>query len=138
MTQLPPGASLARTDEVNRRVVEIALQVPGVAHAVNIVGFSGATFTNAPNSGAVFVVLEPFEVRARDPKKSAAAIQGALFQRLASIQEALVLVVAPPPVRGIGNAGGVRMMIQDRAGLGSQALQGAVMTMTGKAAQTPG
>jgi len=138
VTQLPAGASLARTDEVNRRVVETALQVPGVAHAVNIVGFSGATFTNAPNSGAVFVVLEPFEVRARDHKKSAAAIQGALFQRLASIQEALVLVVAPPPVRGIGNAGGVRMMIQDRAGLGSQALQGAVLTMMGKAAQTPG
>jgi multidrug efflux pump subunit AcrB len=86
----------------------------------------------------VFFVLEPFEERARDPKKSAAAIQGALFQRLASIQEGLVLVVAPPPVRGIGNAGGVRMMIQDRGGLGSQALQGAVMTMAGKAAQIPG
>ena len=138
VTQLPAGASLARTDEVNRRVVEIGLKTPGVAHAVNIVGFSGATFTNAPNSGAVFFVLEPFEERARDPRKSAAAIQGALFQRLASIQEGLVLVVAPPPVRGIGNAGGVRMMIQDRAGLGSQALQGAVMTMAGKAAQIPG
>ena len=51
VTQLPPGAALARTDEVNRRVVDIALQVPGVAHAVNIVGFSGATFTNAPERG---------------------------------------------------------------------------------------
>jgi hydrophobe/amphiphile efflux-1 (HAE1) family protein len=138
VTQLPAGASLARTDEVNRRVVEAALQVPGVAHAVNIVGFSGATFTNAPNSGAVFIVLDPFEERARDPSKSVAAIQGALFQRLASIQEALVLVVQPPPVRGIGNAGGVRMMIQDRGGLGSQALQGAVLTMMGRASQTPG
>ena len=57
--QLPPGASLARTDEVNRRAAEIARQVPGVAGAVNVVGFSGATFTNAPNSGALFVVLEP-------------------------------------------------------------------------------
>ena len=138
VTQLPSGAALARTDEVNRRVVETALQVPGVAHAVNIVGFSGATFTNAPNSGAIFMVLEPFEERARDPRKSAAAIQGALFQRLASIQEALVLVVQPPPVRGIGNAGGVRMMIQDRGGIGSQQLQGAVATMIGRAAQTPG
>ncbi|MFZ1097359.1 MAG: efflux RND transporter permease subunit, partial [Xanthobacteraceae bacterium] len=58
--QLPPGASLARTDEVNRRAAEIARQVPGVAGAVNVVGFSGATFTNAPNSGALFVVLERF------------------------------------------------------------------------------
>ena len=94
------------------------MKTPGVAHAVNIVGFSGATFTNAPNAGAVFVVLEPFEERAGDPQKSAAAIQGALFQRLAGIQEALVLVVQPPPVRGIGNAGGLRMMIQDRGGRG--------------------
>ena len=61
VTQLPPAASLARTDDVNRRAVEIALKVPGIAHAVNIVGFSGATFTNAPNSGAVFVTLDPFE-----------------------------------------------------------------------------
>jgi hydrophobe/amphiphile efflux-1 (HAE1) family protein len=138
VTQLPSGASLARTDEVNRRVVDTALQVPGVKHAVNIVGFSGATFTNAPNSGAVFFVLEPFENRARDPAKSAGAIQGELFQRLAAIQEGLVLVVQPPPVRGVGNAGGVRMMIQDRAGLGSQELNKAVVAMMGKAAQTPG
>ena len=66
---------------------------------MNVVGFSGATFTNAPNAGAVFLVLEPFEKRAR-PKKSAGAIQGALFQRLAAIDEGLVLVVMPPPVRG--------------------------------------
>src|SRR5213078_5339448 len=71
ITQLPPGASLARTDDVNRRAVDIALQVPGVAHAVNIVGFSGATFTNAPNAGAIFVTLHPFEDRAKDPRQSA-------------------------------------------------------------------
>jgi hydrophobe/amphiphile efflux-1 (HAE1) family protein len=138
VTQLPGGASLDRTDAVNRRVVDAALKVDGVAHAVNFAGFSGATFTNAPNSGAVFVVLDPFETRAHDPKKSAAAIQATLFQRFASIQEGLVVVVAPPPVRGIGNAGGFRMMVQDRAGAGPQALQSAVYAMMGRAAQTPG
>ena len=138
VTQLPGGASLARTDAVNRRAVDLALQVPGVAHAVNFVGFSGATFTNAPNSGAIFIVLDPFTARARDPSKSAAAIQRALFQQLSSIQEGLVVVVAPPPVRGIGNAGGFRMMVEDRGGAGSQALQGAVYAMMGRAAQTPG
>jgi hydrophobe/amphiphile efflux-1 (HAE1) family protein len=137
-TQLPSGASLARTDAVNRRVVDIALQVPGIAHAVNFAGFSGATFTNAPNSGAVFLTLEPFETRAHDPQKSAAAIQGTLFQRFAAIQEGLVVVVMPPPVRGIGTAGGFRMMVEDRAGAGPQALQGAVYAMLGRAAQTPG
>ena len=93
VTQLPGGASLARTDDVNRRVVETALTVPGVAHAVNFVGFSGATFTNAPNSGAIFVTLDPFEERAGDPQKTAAAIQGALFQTLRTIQEGMVVVV---------------------------------------------
>jgi hydrophobe/amphiphile efflux-1 (HAE1) family protein len=138
VTQLPPAASLARTDEVNRRAVEIALKVPGVAHAVNIVGFSGATFTNSPNAGAVFVTLDDFSKRAGDPNQSAAAIQGQLFARLAVIQEAMVFVAAPPSVSGIGNAGGFRMMVEDRAGRGPAALQGAVYAMMGRAAQTPG
>jgi hydrophobe/amphiphile efflux-1 (HAE1) family protein len=138
VTQLPPAASLARTDEVNRRAVDIALQVPGVAHAVNIVGFSGATFTNSPNAGAVFVTLDSFDKRADFPGQSAAAIQGQLFQRLSAIQEGLIFVVAPPSVSGIGNAGGFRMMVEDRAGRGSAALQGAVYAMMGRAAQTPG
>lgn len=138
ITQLPPAASLARTDEVNRRAVEIALSVPGIAHAVNIVGFSGATFTNSPNAGAVFVTLDPFEKRAKDPKQSAAAIQGQLFGRMQEIQDAMVFVAAPPAVSGIGNAGGFRMMIEDRGGNGYAALQGAAYAMMGKAAQTPG
>jgi hydrophobe/amphiphile efflux-1 (HAE1) family protein len=137
-SQLPPGSSLARTDEVQRRAAEIALATPGVKHAINIVGFSGASFTNAPNSGAMFLILDTFENRAKDPKLSAAAIQGALFQRLAAIQEATIFVVLPPPVQGIGNAGGFRMMIEDRGGRGPQALQAAVYAMMGKAAQTPG
>ena len=138
VTQLPPAASLARTDEVNRQAVEIALKIPGIAHAVNIVGFSGATFTNAPNSGAVFVTLDDFEKRAEDPQQSAAAIQAQLFQRLSVIHDGLIFVAAPPPVSGIGNAGGFRMMVEDRGGLGSQALQNATYAMMGKAAQTPG
>ncbi len=138
VTQLPPAASLARTDAVNRRAVDIALKVPGIAHAVNIVGFSGATFTRASNAGAIFVTLDPFEQRAKDPRQSAGAIVGQLFQRLSAIQDGVIFVVAPPPVSGIGNAGGFRMMVEDRAGLGSQALQGAVYAMMGAAAQTPG
>src|SRR6202043_1862967 len=138
VTQLPAGAALARTDEVNRRAVDIALKVPGVAHAVNIVGFSGPTFTNAPNAGAIFVTLDPFEQRAKDPQQSASAIVGHLFQRLGVIQEGLVLVVAPPPVSGIGIAGGFRMMVEDRGGRGAQALQGATYAIMGRANQTPG
>jgi hydrophobe/amphiphile efflux-1 (HAE1) family protein len=137
-SQLPPGASLQRTDEVMRKASEIVLATPGVAHAVNVVGFSGATFTNAPNAGAMFIVLDPFEERAKDPTKSGPAIQAELFKRLAVIQDAFLIVVMPPPVSGIGNAGGFRMMVEDRSGLGLQALQQAVGAMMGRAAQTPG
>jgi hydrophobe/amphiphile efflux-1 (HAE1) family protein len=138
VSQLPPGASLSRTDDVNRRAVDIALQVPGVAHAVNIVGFSGATFTNAPNAGAIFVTLDPFEERAKDPRKSAASIRLELMKRLSVIREGFLIAVAPPPVSGIGNAGGFRMMVEDRAGRGPQALQGAVYGIMGRAQRTPG
>ena len=72
VAQLPPGAALSRTDAVQRRIVDTALKVPGVIGAMNIVGFSGATFTNAPNAGAAFLVLDSFEKRAKDPNQSAA------------------------------------------------------------------
>ena len=136
--QLPSGSSLQRTDDVMRRATELALSTPGVGHAINIVGFSGATFSNAPNAGAIFLILDPFDERARKPGQSAAALQGALFGKFAAIQEAFMIVVQPPPVQGIGNAGGFRMMIEDRGGLGPQALQGATAAMMGRAAQTPG
>jgi hydrophobe/amphiphile efflux-1 (HAE1) family protein len=136
--QLPAGAAIDRTDKVLRRVVDIALDTPGVAGAVNFVGFSGATFTQASNSGAAFLVLEPFDKRAGNRAKSAAGIQAELFKRFAPIQDALVLVILPPPVAGIGNAGGFRMMIEDRAGRGPVALQQAVYAMMGRAAETPG
>jgi hydrophobe/amphiphile efflux-1 (HAE1) family protein len=138
VVQLPPGASLSRTNDVVRRMVDIALKTPGVNHAINIVGFSGATFTNAPNAAAIFIVLDPFTKRAGNPNQSAAAIQRTLFGKFAPIQDGLVLVVQPPAVQGIGNAGGFRMMIEDKAGKGPAALQGAAYAMMGKAAQTPG
>ncbi len=68
--QLPPGASLERTDAVMKRATELALETPGVMNAINIVGFSGATFTNAPNAGAIFVILDPFDKRAKDPRRN--------------------------------------------------------------------
>jgi hydrophobe/amphiphile efflux-1 (HAE1) family protein len=137
-SQLPPGASLSRTDAVNKRIVDIALNTPGVTGAMNIVGFSGATFSNASNSGAVFLVLDSFAKRAGHPEQSAAGLQRKLNQEFAAIQEAQVLVILPPPVAGIGNAGGFRMIIEDRAGRGSVALQEAVQAMMAKAAQTTG
>src|SRR5581483_11290048 len=106
--------------------------------AVNFVGFSGATFTNAPNAAAIFVVLDDFEKRAKDPNQAVGAIIGNLYKKLSAIQDALIFVVQPPPVQGIGTAGGFRMMIEDRAGRGSQALQTTALDMMANANKTPG
>ncbi|HEX4411510.1 MAG TPA: multidrug efflux RND transporter permease subunit [Xanthobacteraceae bacterium] len=138
VVQLPPGASLARTDAVQQRVLDVARSVPGVVHAVNVVGFSGATFTNAPNSGALFLVLDDYRKRGKDPTQSAAAIQRELFRKLSGIQDAFVITVLPPPVTGIGTAGGFRMMVEDRAGAGPAALRAATEGLMARANQTPG
>ncbi|WP_238119936.1 MULTISPECIES: efflux RND transporter permease subunit [unclassified Xanthobacter] len=138
VAQLPPGAAMQRTEQVMKRAGDLVLGTPGVAKVVNIVGFSGATFTNAPNAGAMFVILEPFSQRGGDPTRSAAAVQRTLFGKMASIQEAQMIVVQPPPVNGIGNAGGFRMMVEDRDGASLTALRNATYAMMGAAAQTPG
>src|SRR5580658_5308193 len=138
VVQLPPGASLARTDAAQQRALDIALSVPGVVHGVNVVGFSGATFTNSPNAGAIFLVLDSFAARARDPHQTATAIQAELNRRLSKIQDGFFVAVQPPPVRGISNSGGFRMIVEDRAGLGSAALRQATTELMARAAQTPG
>ena len=69
---LPPGSSLDRTDRVVRQAADILLSRPGVANAVTFAGFDGATFTNAPNSGVIFVTLKPFEERVKAKLATAA------------------------------------------------------------------
>jgi multidrug efflux pump subunit AcrB len=102
---------------------------------VGFAGFSGATFSNNSKSGAVFAVLDPFEERLEGPSAFAAA--GLLQQRLGPIKEARIIAIPPPPVRGLGTAGGVKMMIQDRAGLGYRELQNRTQTMLSKVRQDP-
>jgi HAE1 family hydrophobic/amphiphilic exporter-1 len=137
VVQLPPGASLARTDAVVRQATEIALGTPGVIHAVPFAGFDGATFTNAPNAGAIFATLAPFAERAKKGL-SAERILADLSQRYGALQEALIIVIQPPPVRGIGTAGGFKMMVEDRRGRGPEALEAAATELVAAAHQTPG
>jgi len=134
---LPPGASLERTDRVVRKATEILLKRPGVANAVVFAGFDGATFTNAPNSGVIFVALKPFEERVKE-KLTTAGILNDLRGQMQVLREAFVLVIPPPSVPGIGTGGGFKMYVQDRAGRGPRALEQAVGSIIGPANQTPG
>jgi HAE1 family hydrophobic/amphiphilic exporter-1 len=135
--QLPDGASLSRTDAVTQRASEIMKQTPGVRDAVAFGGLSGATFTNASNAAVVFATFKPFEERLRNGQ-SASSIVGSLFGRLQAIQEAFIIVIPPPPVRGVGNAGGFRMQVEDRTGGGVGPLLAATNELIGRARQTPG
>jgi len=134
--QLPDGASLDRTESVIRRMSEIALKTPGVKDAVGFPGLSIAGFTNAPNAGIVFFGLDEFEKR-KSPELSGGAIAGSINQRLAGIEDAFIAVFPPPPVSGLGAIGGFKLQIEDRGGLGDQALYDAMKAMEQKAWQTP-
>ncbi len=135
--QLPPGASLARTDAVVRRSVDIMDATPGVEHSVAFSGFDAATFTNASNAGAIFTPMTQFDTRVAHGL-SAAVVMNSVRQRLSSIQDAFILTIMPPPVAGIGTAGGFKMMLQDHQDLGPEALEAAAQEMAAAANQTPG
>ena len=135
--QLPPGSALSRTDEVARRVTKIALDTPGIAHAVPIVGLDGATFTTASNSAVVFTPLDSFKARAKKGR-SAQSVSSALNQKYAAIQDAFILSISPPPVRGIGTTGGFKMEVQDTTGSDLSQLADVAQSIAGAANQTPG
>ncbi|MFJ5369171.1 efflux RND transporter permease subunit [Bosea sp. CER48] len=134
--QLPDAATLDRTEDVIRRMDEIALKHPGVENAISFPGLSINGFTNSSNSGIVFVGLKPFDQR-RDPSLSGNAIAMQLNKEFSGIKEAFIAMFPPPPVQGLGTIGGFKLQIEDRAGLGYAALDEATKAFMGKAAQAP-
>lgn len=128
--QLPEGSSLDRTDDVMRRMSQIALDHPGVKDAIAFPGLSIQGFTISPNAGIVFVGLEDFEKRAT-PDLSGGSIAGALNGKFMAIQDAMVMVFPPPPVNGIGSTGGFKLMVEDRANQGYAALYQATQQLVG-------
>jgi hydrophobe/amphiphile efflux-1 (HAE1) family protein len=133
--QLPPGASLERTDAVVRKASAIILDTPGVDNVAAFAGLDGASFSAQSNGGVFFVKLDDWSVRGK--ALSADAMAGRVMGRLSGIEEANIFFLAPPPVEGMGNAGGFKMMVQDRSGSGYQALEQAANSLAGAAAQTP-
>src|SRR6201996_4313408 len=130
--QLPDGASLQRSEEVRKQISDLAATVPGVAHRVEFAGFSALDGTNRNNAVTTFLPLAPFEERIKDPRLNGFAIMAAVRQKFAGIQDARVVVFPPPPVMGIGNAGGFKIQIQDQRGAGLPALQAATDELIAK------
>ena len=138
LAQLPDGASLQRTDAVLEQLSGIVRKIPGVEHSVEIGGFSGLDGTTRSNSGTVFATLKPFEERENDPAQSMNAILGAVRRNVNQITDAFVLAFPPPPVRGVGNAGGFNLEIEDRRSAGLAQLYDATNAVIAKASQQPG
>ncbi|SFN36495.1 multidrug efflux pump [Candidatus Pantoea varia] len=132
--KMPEGSSLARTDEVIRRMSEIGMQTEGVAYAVAFPGLNALQFTNTPNSGTVFFGLKPFNER----KHTAAEINAEINAKISQIQQGFGFSIMPPPILGLGQGSGYSLYVQDRAGLGYGALQTAINTLSGSIMQTPG
>jgi hypothetical protein len=121
---------------VIRQLSDIALQHPAVDYAIALPGLYNNGFTNSTNVGVVFVHLRPFEERT-DPQLGGFAVANVLQQKFASIQGAFILIFPPPPVQGLGNVGGFQLQLEDRAGLGYEALHNATQELLKRAAKTP-
>ncbi|HXM92934.1 MAG TPA: efflux RND transporter permease subunit [Candidatus Dormibacteraeota bacterium] len=135
--QLPNGATLDRTEDVIRRMSDIALKHPGVQNAVAFPGLSINGFTNSPNSGIVFATLKPSEER-KTLELSANAIAADLNKQYGSIQEAFIAIFPPPPVQGLGTVAGFKLYIEDRSGIGLESLYKETTSTLQKGNQTPG
>jgi multidrug efflux pump len=134
--QLPDAATLDRTDAVIRQMSAIALEQPGVAHAVAFPGLSVNGFVNASNAGIVFVTLDPAAERSGDGL-DAMSIVGALNGRFADIDDAFVAIFPPPPVMGLSTTGGFKLFVQDRGAAGFEALYDEVQGAVGEGWTTP-
>jgi multidrug efflux pump len=134
--QLPDASSLDRTTVVLDRMANIARELPGVAATVEFAGFN-LLGGNQTNTGTMFVSLKDYGER-RDPDLAATALIRKLQQRYyEEVPEGFVGVFPPPPVSGIGNAGGYKLMIQDRGNAGLEELQAQAFSMMMKANAIP-
>jgi hydrophobe/amphiphile efflux-1 (HAE1) family protein len=117
IVQLPDAASLERTERVVKQISKLAKETPGVDHVIGFSGLSVQGFVNLSNAAVVFFPLKPFDER-RSKDLSAAAIAGTLNKKFASIQDAVIFAVPPPPVQGLGTTGGFKLFLQDRGAHG--------------------
>jgi HAE1 family hydrophobic/amphiphilic exporter-1/multidrug efflux pump len=128
LVNLPSGAALQRTNAAMSEVTRIAREVPGVDGLVYISGFNLLTGQAVSYNGTAFIRLKPWDER-RKSSESVGSLVGTLMGRLNSqIKDANVLVLNPPPIRGLSTAGGFTFVLQNRQGADpirlSQVLQG--------------
>ena len=120
--KLPDSASLERTEEVLDGITQTLIDTPGVTDVITIGGYSMLDSLQSSNGGAAIAVLENWSQRP-DPELHATAIANAITAKLLQIEEGVAFAFIPPPIQGLGNAGGFELMLQDRGAAGVQQLQ---------------
>ena len=131
--QLPPGASTGRTLSVMEQAEQYFMKEPGVAGIVSVIGYSFSG--NGQNGGLLFVPLKDWKERTT-PEVSSAGIAQKAMSLMMTIRDAIVFTVNPPAIRELGNATGFSLRLQDRAGLGHDALLAARNQLLGMMAQS--
>ncbi|MCF8719892.1 efflux RND transporter permease subunit [Nitrospina gracilis] len=134
--QLPDGASMNRTDTLMREMESTITKIPGVKNVVTLVG-RGLISGLKPNSGTLICVLDPWGERTT-PDLHANALVGRAWGMTAQVPGAQSIVFTPPPIRGLGNASGFEMQLQDMRGGEPQELSAAMRGFIFEANQTPG
>lgn len=133
---LPTGASLARTDAVVRQAIDVMLETPGVQAASVYAGVDAMGMSVQSSAGQLYAIMEPFSERL--PKGlTADVIVADLRKRFSGMTEADIRLIMPPPVRGLGTAGGFRLMVEDRGGHGYAALDEVTRDLATAAAEDP-
>src|SRR5260221_806599 len=130
---LPDGATLERTDKVVAKVLEAIKSNPNNEDAVAFTGFDflGGYFRN--NAATIFVTQKPWDERKVDTKM----VVGDLFMKTAGIKEGLVLAFGPPPIFGLGTAGGFELYLQNRGEGGAKRMAEVTGQFMGRAAKDP-
>jgi multidrug efflux pump len=134
--QLPDGASLQRTAAVSKRVAKLVRETPGIGMVQEFQGLSLVNLGNSANASTLYVRLAPFDERSK-AGLTADVIMRQLRAKItqANIQDAFVAVFGAPPVDGLGTLGGFKLQVEDRANLGSAALQEATTRLAAAAMQ---
>ncbi len=135
--QLPDAASIERTQAAMDRIEKICLKVPGIMFTQTLTGQSLILSANGSNFGTMILILDGFANRHK-PNLSGEAIAARVRQRLNDeVAEAEIAVFPPPPVRGVGRAGGFKLMIEDRGEVGPKMLQESTETIVKQAQKPP-
>jgi multidrug efflux pump len=131
--QLPPGATQERTRAVMQQVEGFMLKQPEVQSVVGVLGFSFSGL--GQNAALAFVTLKDWTERT-GPASSAQAVAGRAFGALMGVRDAFIYPLSPPPIPELGTASGFNLRLQDRAGLGHDALLAARNQLLGLASQS--